>query len=441
MVAIRVAADVIAVALAIAAATALRFGAGVLKMTDAPEDVSGHALAVGLWVASVLGVMASQRLYDEDTLSDRRSENRRIRVAVFEGVAIVASAVFLFHLFTVSRGWFLLLVAGSYVGLVAERAVARAMLERARRAGRMRRPVVLVGGFATDVVGDEFTVVAHLDITELAAYISSAVERRRRWGVASPGVLLQADTRPSDELWDLVVRAGGAGVPAYVASRVRSVAADRLTARELGGRTIVKVAPPALAGIRAFDKRAMDVIGSILLLAVTAIPMLAIAVAILVTSGRPILYGQERVGRDGRVFRMWKFRSMRIDAEEESGAVWATRDDPRRTRLGAFLRTSSLDELPQLCNVVRGDMSIVGPRPERPTFVDGFANDLSTYAHRHRIRPGMTGLAQVRGLRGDTELAPRVDADNWYIEHWSIGLDLAIGFRTIVEVLRHRNAG
>jgi hypothetical protein len=305
MLAIRIAADVMALALAIGAATALRFGAGVLKMTDAPEDVSGHALAVALWAASVLGVMASQRLYDEDTLSDRRSENRRIRVAVFEGVAIVASAVFLFHLFTVSRGWFLLLVGGTYVGLVLERAAVRLVLDRARRTGRMRRPVVLVGGSADDVAGDEFTVVAHLDLDDLAGYIASAVERRRRWGVSSPGVLLQADTRPSDELWDLVVQAGGAGVPAYVASRVRSVSADRLTARELGGRTIVKVAPPALAGIRAFDKRAMDVIGSMVLLAIAVIPMLAIALAIVLTTGRPVFYAQERVGRRGRVFRMW----------------------------------------------------------------------------------------------------------------------------------------
>ena len=437
---LRFIADVAALALAIASATALRFGAGVLEMTDGPSDISGHAFAVAVWAASVIGVMASQRLYDEDTLSDRRSERGRVRTAMLEGVAVVASAVFLFHLFAISRGWFLLLVTGSYAAVTLERAAIRAVLARARRDGRMRRPVVLVGGSVTDV-GDEFTVVAHIELAELPAYISSAVERRRRWGVSPIGVLLQADTRPSDEVWDLVVRAGGSGVPAYVASRVRSVAADRLTARELGGRTIVKVAPPALAGIRGFGKRAVDLLGVVVLGAIAAIPMVVIAAAILVTDGRPVLYGQDRVGRHGRVFRMWKFRSMRVGAEERSGAVWATHDDPRRTPFGRFLRTASLDELPQLWNVLVGDMSIVGPRPERPPFVDGFSNDLSTYAHRHRIRPGMTGLAQVRGLRGDTELAPRVDADNWYIEHWSIGLDLAVGFRTIIEVLRHRNAG
>jgi putative colanic acid biosynthesis UDP-glucose lipid carrier transferase len=138
---------------------------------------------------------------------------------------------------------------------------------------------------------------------------------------------------------------------------------------------------------------------------------------------------------------MWKFRSMVVDAEVESGPVWAVKGDPRRTPIGRFLRASSLDELPQLWNVLSGRMSIVGPRPERPGFVETFNDELPDYGARHRIRPGITGLAQVRGLRGDTDLAPRVDADNRYIEHWSLSLDLAIAVRTVLEVVRHRNAG
>jgi lipopolysaccharide/colanic/teichoic acid biosynthesis glycosyltransferase len=129
------------------------------------------------------------------------------------------------------------------------------------------------------------------------------------------------------------------------------VATDRLTTREIDGRTIVKVAPPALVGLRAFEKRAFDVVVSGITLAVFAAAMAAIAAAVLVSSGRPILYGQQRVGRAGRVFRMWKFRTMRVDAEAETGPVWATKDDPRRTRVGRVLRTWSLDEMPQLWNV------------------------------------------------------------------------------------------
>jgi exopolysaccharide biosynthesis polyprenyl glycosylphosphotransferase len=301
---------------------------------------------------------------------------------------------------------------------------------------------VLVGGADTTPDTDEFDVVARLSPEELRVRLDDlTVSAEHRWGVSGTGILLLADTRPSDELWDLVVRAGGAGLPVYVASPVRSVATDRLTTREIDGRTIVKVAPPALVGVRAFEKRAFDLAVSAIMLVVFAVPMAAIAAAVLISSGRPILYGQQRVGRAGGVFRMWKFRTMRVDAEAETGPVWATKDDPRRTRLGRVLRTWSLDELPQLWNVLIGDMSVVGPRPERPELVDEFVEGVTWYRHRHRIKPGITGLAQVSGLRGDTELAPRVDADNHYIEHWSLMLDVRIALRTVLEVIRHRNAG
>jgi exopolysaccharide biosynthesis polyprenyl glycosylphosphotransferase len=442
LLAARVLADVAAIGVAVGLAFALRFGLGLLELHEAPLDVRGHLVASALWLVGVLTVMAAHRLYDEDTLTSRRSEANRIRGAVVEGVAIVATAVFLFHLISVSRGWFLMVVALSYVLLLSERGLARRSIARARARGRFRRSVVLVGGADSAPESDEFDVVARLSPEELRIRLDALTEgSEHRWGVSATGILLLADTRPSDELWDLVVRAGGAGLPVYVASPVRSVATDRLTTREIDGRTIVKVAPPALIGVRAFEKRAFDVAVSAVMLLVFAVPMAVIAGAVLVSSGKPILYGQRRVGRAGRVFRMWKFRTMRVDAEAESGPVWATKDDPRRTRLGRVLRTWSLDELPQLWNVLVGDMSVVGPRPERPELVDEFVEGVTWYRHRHRIKPGITGLAQVSGLRGDTELGPRVDADNRYIEHWSLMLDVRIALRTVVEVIRHRNAG
>jgi exopolysaccharide biosynthesis polyprenyl glycosylphosphotransferase len=439
---VRLFADVAAIGSAVGLAFALRFGAGVLELHEAPLDVQGHVIASLLWLVGVVSAMASHRLYDEDTLASRRGEAGRIRTSVIEGVAIVATAVFLLHLISVSRGWFLLVVVLSYVLLLLERGLARRLIARARAHGRFRRSVVLVGDVDSVPGTDEFDVVARLSPEELRVQLDDlTASAGHRWGVSAIGILLLADTRPSDELWDLVVRAGGAGLPVYVASPVRSVATDRLTTREIDGRTIVKVAPPALIGLRGFEKRAFDVVVSGITLAVFAVPMAAIAAAVLVSSGRPILYGQQRVGRAGRVFRMWKFRTMRVDAEAETGPVWATKDDPRRTRVGRVLRTWSLDELPQLWNVLAGDMSVVGPRPERPELVDEFVEGVTWYRHRHRIKPGITGLAQVSGLRGDTELVPRVDADNRYIEHWSLLLDVRIALRTVVEVIRHRNAG
>jgi exopolysaccharide biosynthesis polyprenyl glycosylphosphotransferase len=213
-----------------------------------------------------------------------------------------------------------------------------------------------------------------------------------------------------------------------------------LTTRELGGQTTVKVSPPALVGLRRLEKRAFDVAVSLTLLLLLSPLFLLLSVATLVASGWPIFYSQDRVGENERVFRMWKFRTMHHDAERESGPVWTSEEDPRRTRLGRLLRRASLDELPQLWNVLIGEMSVVGPRPERPTFVDQFTEEIPWYAYRHRIRPGITGWAQSHGLRGNTSLDPRVAFDNWYIENWSLVLDVKIIAKTIREMLRGRNA-
>jgi len=149
------------------------------------------------------------------------------------------------------------------------------------------------------------------------------------------------------------------------------------------------------------------------------------------TSEGPILYRQERVGMDGHPFRMLKFRTMRVDAEKETGSVWAKEDDPRRTRIGTLLRKTSLDELPQLFNVIKGEMSLVGPRPERPIFVEKFRNGFLSYSLRHKIKAGMTGLAQINGFRGNTSIEKRIEHDLYYIQHWSIAFDLRILVMTL----------
>jgi lipopolysaccharide/colanic/teichoic acid biosynthesis glycosyltransferase len=152
------------------------------------------------------------------------------------------------------------------------------------------------------------------------------------------------------------------------------------------------------------------------------------------------LYAQERMGLDGRVFRIFKFRTMVPDAERESGAVWSSPGDPRRTRLGAFLRRTGLDELPQLWNVLRGDMSLVGPRPERPTLIEEFRREVPGYMLRHKVRAGLTGWAQIHGWRGNTSLHERLEHDIYYIQNWSLGLDLRILLATLWRGWRDRNA-
>jgi exopolysaccharide biosynthesis polyprenyl glycosylphosphotransferase len=185
-------------------------------------------------------------------------------------------------------------------------------------------------------------------------------------------------------------------------------------------------------------KRMTDIAVSAVGLIVLAVPMLVIALAILTSSGRPILFWQDRVGLDAKTFRLCKFRSLRPRSEGESQTTWSIAADPRLGRMGKFLRRSSIDEVPQLWNILRGQMSLVGPRPERPTFVERFSEEHERYWARHRVPVGLTGLAQVNGLRGDTSIRERARYDNCYIANWSLWLDFKIVMLTAREVLGGR---
>jgi exopolysaccharide biosynthesis polyprenyl glycosylphosphotransferase len=182
-------------------------------------------------------------------------------------------------------------------------------------------------------------------------------------------------------------------------------------------------------------KRAFDLVVSGIVLILFSPLMALIAMLVKFGSKGPLFYSQERIGLDGRSFNIHKFRTMRPDAESQSGPVWAKKGDDRTTAVGRFLRKFSLDELPQLFNVLRGDMSVVGPRPERPHFVGQFRQSVPHYLERHRVRSGITGWAQVNGLRGDTSIDQRTRYDVYYVENWSLGFDLKILIMTVKEVL------
>lgn len=187
-------------------------------------------------------------------------------------------------------------------------------------------------------------------------------------------------------------------------------------------------------------KRAFDICFSAIVLVVTAPVMGLIALLIRLTSPGPILFTQERIGLNGLPFRMYKFRTMRMGTSEDSDTCWTIEKDPRRTRLGAFLRTTSLDELPQFINVFKGDMSVVGPRPERPHFVAQFLQDIGRYNRRHCLKVGITGWAQVNGWRGNTSIEKRLEYDLYYLQNWTLSFDLRIIVLTVVSVLVGRNA-
>jgi Undecaprenyl-phosphate glucose phosphotransferase len=187
-------------------------------------------------------------------------------------------------------------------------------------------------------------------------------------------------------------------------------------------------------------KRVLDIAVSLFAILLTLPLMALIAVVIKLTSPGPVIFRQQRVGLNGRTFDMFKFRTMRVMEDTIESKTWTTADDPRKTRFGSFLRKTSLDELPQFFNVIAGSMSVVGPRPERPFFVEQFRSEVPKYMVKHHVKPGITGWAQVNGWRGDTSIHKRIECDIYYIENWDLLLDIKIIFLTVVRGLVHKNA-
>ena len=190
----------------------------------------------------------------------------------------------------------------------------------------------------------------------------------------------------------------------------------------------------------AFVKRCMDVVGSIVCIILFSPVMLLSAILVKATSKGPLIFAQERVGLHNKPFKMYKFRTMYVQTEEEEQKGWTKKNDPRVTEVGKFLRKTSLDEFPQLFNVLKGDMSLVGPRPERPQYVEKFREEIPRYMIKHQVRPGMTGWAQVNGYRGDTSIRKRIEHDLYYIENWTLGLDVKILFLTVFKGFINKNA-
>ena len=218
------------------------------------------------------------------------------------------------------------------------------------------------------------------------------------------------------------------------------VIALRARLEDLDGVPVINVNDVPLQGFNAIVKRAIDVAISWVALLILAIPLAIVALLVKATSRGPVFYRQERMGLDGKPFTIVKFRSMSDDAEKDTGPIWAQHNDPRVTPFGRFLRRSNFDELPQLWNVLRGDMSIVGPRPERPHFVEQFKHRIPQYMLRHKVKAGLTGWAQVHGWRGNTPLEKRIEYDLYYIENWSVRLDLKIMWLTVIKGFFHKHA-
>ncbi|MHB0876789.1 MAG: undecaprenyl-phosphate glucose phosphotransferase [Anaerolineae bacterium] len=249
-------------------------------------------------------------------------------------------------------------------------------------------------------------------------------------------VLIGMPEAPREQMLQVVSKCERGRIGIKVLPDVFQIIASELSIGDLNGLPMLTLRDVALRGWKLTLKRAFDLVVGWCLLVLLSPAMVLLALLVKLDSRGAALYVQERMGMDAKPFPMIKFRTMRVDAEQQTGPVWATPNDPRRTRMGAFLRRTSLDELPQLINVVLGEMSLVGPRPERPMFVAQFRESIPRYMDRHREKAGMTGWAQVNGLRGDTSIVERTKYDVWYVENWSLLLDIKILIRQGLRMFR-----
>ncbi len=354
------------------------------------------------------------------------------------------------------------LVWGLFLGLnvlltYASREAIRELLERRWRAGVGLKRILIAGsgdlgrmvadrilqhrefglqvvGFVDDRAGGDHIGYRGLPLLGTLAELGEVAQRER---VDHLYVALPLEEH--SKLLDLVEVTSRECIDVKVVPDLLQFIALRARLEDLDGLPIINLNDVPLQGFNAWLKRVSDIVLSTAALLVMAVPLAIISSIVKLTSSGSIFYTQERMGLDGKAFTVYKFRSMYEDAEDGTGPIWAREDDPRATPVGRWLRRLDLDELPQFWNVLRGDMSIVGPRPERPFFVEQFKHRIPQYMLRHKVKAGITGWAQVNGWRGNTSLEKRIEYDLYYIENWSVTLDLKIMWLTVFRGLLQRS--
>ena len=397
-------------------------------------------------------------LYRPRRISSKIAEGMNIATATSIAIVILVTLTFFVRQYEFSRLTFLYFWINCVIFLSIERILFRELLRFIRKRGYNLRHALIVGtgslgqdvtdrvhghpelgikirGFLSEdnsQIGNELKGFKVLDTFE---NIRSVVMNQK-----IDMVLITLPLSAHEKLKDILNDIGDEMVSIMLIPDLLELATLRGGIGEFEGMPVISLRDTPLYGWNIVVKRVTDFVLSITILLAVSPLMLVISFLVKVTSRGPVFYSQERMGLDGKIFSMLKFRTMEIQAEKETGPVWAAKNDSRRTSIGTFLRKTSLDELPQFFNVLKGDMSIVGPRPEREFFIQQFRNKVPKYMLRHKMKAGITGWAQISGWRGNTSLEKRIECDLYYIENWSLRLDLAIMWLTIWRGLVNKHA-
>jgi len=452
-----VAADLCLVATAWLAAYAIRFHTGIPAPLGVPP-LSTYLLPLVVILPLWLGLFRSHGLYEPQRTGSLLREAGTVLRATALGVMALVAINFFVREYFYSRGVVLIFSALSPLSVIALRGTLRLGLRSLRRRGYNLRYVLVVGagrlaeetidrihahpevglrvrGVLAEGTGPGERRVAGVDVVGGYGELKSVLSAAR-----VDQVLIALPREESHKLDKVLADLDDEMVSIQLVPDLLDFLTLRSSVESLDGLPVICLRQSPLMGWAAVQKRAFDLVISGVGLLLAAPLIAGLAGVVVLTSGRPAFFRQQRMGLDGRTFRMWKLRTMERGAENETGPVWARAGDPRCTPFGRFLRRTSLDELPQLWNVLIGEMSLVGPRPEREVFIEEFRRELPGYMLRHKVKSGLTGWAQVHGWRGNTSLHERLEHDIYYIQNWSMGLDLRILLLTLVRWMAGKNA-
>ena len=374
------------------------------------------------------------------------------------GIIFMMVGLYIFKFGEFSRGQLVIFFVANLVLMLLERMAVRGVLRHFRRQGYNLRHCLVVGA---NQISDDFI---------------SRVEKNKHWGYRIEGILdnwiyqskdyrgypvlghidslvdvlttryydmviIALTSEDAEELGYVLSQCEKAGVKSCIIPYYYQYVPTQPYIDDLDGLSIIDTRRVPLENwLKNAIKRAFDIAFASLAILITSPVMLLSVIMIKLTSPGPVIFHQERVGLNRQPFMMYKFRSMHVQTDEEEREQWTTKDDPRKTKWGAFMRKTSIDELPQFFNVLKGDMSVVGPRPERPFFVEKFKEEVPRYMIKHQVRPGITGWAQINGYRGDTSIEERIKHDLYYIENWTFAFDLRIIFLTVFKGFINKNA-
>jgi len=454
--------DLLATLAAFLLAWILRFQVEVIPVTKNVPDFIPYLrllpFILGIWPT----VFYFHGLYQNRRGKSRVDEVLTVAVAVLLATVLLLVVIFWYRpptpiggYFTYSRAFLGLFALADFLFVAAARMTLRQVLLRIRQSNNNLQRILVLGagalgreitqkllghrelglevvGFLDDDPGKAGTSVLGVPVL---GTLRQAEEVLETWNVDQVYIALPLDAHK--KMLQMLELMAHECVEVRLVPDVLQYATLQATLEDVDGTPVINLSQVPLQGWNSLVKRAMDLAVAIAALAVLLPFLPFLALAIWLEDHGPIFYRQERMGLDGKSFMIIKFRSMRVNAEVSSGPVWAIKDDPRRTRIGTFLRHWSFDELPQIWNVITGDMSIIGPRPERPTFVREFKHKIPRYMLRHRVKAGITGWAQVHGWRGNTSIKKRIQYDLYYIQNWSLTLDFKILWMTVRHALRH----